>query len=143
MLNLYTNTLEECEKLRCIIVGGEVINKDSAILLLNKLKNANIANAYGMVETTAVCCLQYGRDLKILTLLEHLYRGWSWNKEYGWWWERWNLDKDKSFYERILSGINILMNGYDTGDRGYKNREGLLFVTGRDSMSINKGGIKN
>lgn len=64
LVNLYTNTLEECEKLRCIIVGGEVINKDSAILLLNKLKNANIANAYGMVETTAVCCLQYGRDLK-------------------------------------------------------------------------------
>ncbi|WDT37978.1 AMP-binding protein [Streptococcus pneumoniae D39] len=41
-----------------------MINKDSANFLLNKLKNTNIANAYGMVETTAVCCLQYGRDLK-------------------------------------------------------------------------------
>ncbi|RID95624.1 long-chain fatty acid--CoA ligase [Streptococcus constellatus] len=142
LVNLYTNTLEECEKLRCIIVGGEVINKDSAILLLNKLKNANIANAYGMVETTAVCCLQYGRDLKNINSVGTSLPGVEVEIK--------NMDDDGK--GEIWIKTNRFMNGYYpnkhtdewiyTGDRGYKNREGLLFVTGRDSMSINKGGIK-
>lgn len=142
LVNLYTNTLQGCKKLRCIIVGGEIINKDSANFLLNKLKNTNIANAYGMVETTAVCCLQYGRDLKNINSVGTTLPGVEVEVK--------NIDDDGN--GDIWIKTNRFMSGYYpskytgewlyTGDRGYKNKEGLLFVTGRESLSINKGGIK-
>lgn len=140
-------TVKPLDCLRCIVIGGEIINVNNTVRLLEVLKNTLIANAYGMVETTAVCSLYYGRDCARIGSVGSPIKGVEIIiKKEG---------KEDSEGE-VLVRSDASMKGYfplkdnyhvekekwiETGDIGfYKNGE--LYIKSRKSLTINKGGTK-
>lgn len=138
----YSTTIRPLRNLRCIISGGEILNVHNTKRLLSTLRNTSIANAYGMVETTAVCTLYYGRDFNRMDSVGKPLNNIQ------------VIIKNKSIdgIGEILISSPRIMNGYypttldqedhwiNTGDLGYIDDDGDLHVLSRKTLTINKGG---
>lgn len=134
--------------LRFILCGGESINTNYVHKLFQAIDHLEIVNAYGMVETTGVCTIltkdtrkrmgSVGKPINQVTLKIE-------NKDIN------GIGKIQVKTPAIMKGYYPLRNNinndnnhewFDTGDLGFLDEEGYLYITGREKLTINKGGVK-
>ena len=139
--------VEKCIGLRLIITNSTKVPEDTINKILNLLPNTKFATYYGLTEASrstfmifnenknkkeSVGKLAPGVELKIkkekdeLKQGEILVRGKNVIDNY------WNLELTEKFTNNWL----------ETGDVGYLDKDGFLYLTGRKDYVINVGGEK-
>ena len=142
MFNMFLKTKCNLKLLKQAIISGEKLSKEIAISLINNYQHINFYNVYGMTENSPrATCLNpidfnvfigsVGKplihtDIKIIDneiciKSKSIMKGYYKNKE--------------------LTNKKIINGYYHTGDAGYFNEYGYLYVLGRIDNMIIKSGV--
>lgn len=142
MFNMFLKTKCNLKSLKHAIISGEKLSKELAVSLINNYPHINFYNVYGMTENSPrATCLNpidfnvfigsVGKplihtDIKIIDneiciKSKSIMKGYYKNKE--------------------LTNKKIIDGYYHTGDAGYFNEYGYLYVLGRIDNMIIKSGV--
>jgi len=142
MFNMFLKTKCNLKSLKQAIISGERLSKEIAISLINSYPHINFYNVYGMTENSPrATCLNnndfnvfigsvgkplLNTDIKIIDneiciKSKSIMKGYYKNKE--------------------LTNKKIIDGYYHTGDAGYFNEYGYLYVLGRIDNMIIKSGV--
>ena len=142
MFNMFLKTKCNLKSLKHAIISGEKLSKELAVSLINNYPHINFYNVYGMTENSPrATCLNNNdfnvfigsvgkplihTDIKIIDneiciKSKSIMKGYYKNKE--------------------LTTKKIIDGYYHTGDAGYFNEYGYLYVLGRIDNMIIKSGV--
>lgn len=142
MFNMFLKTKCNLKSLKHAIISGEKLSKELAVSLINNYPHINFYNVYGMTENSPrATCLNNNdfnvfigsvgkplihTDIKIIDneiciKSKSIMKGYYKNKE--------------------LTNKKIIDGYYHTGDAGYFNEYGYLYVLGRIDNMIIKSGV--
>ncbi len=142
MFNMFLKTKCNLKSLKHAIISGEKLSNELAISLINNYPHINFYNVYGMTENSPrATCLNnndfnvfigsvgkplLNTDIKIINneiciKSKSIMKGYYKNKE--------------------LTNKKIIDGYYHTGDAGYFNEYGYLYVLGRIDNMIIKSGV--
>ena len=142
MFNMFLKTKCNLKSLKHAIISGEKLSKELSMSLTNNYPHINFYNVYGMTENSPrATCLNNNdfnvfigsvgkplihTDIKIIDneiciKSKSIMKGYYKNKE--------------------LTNKKIINGYYHTGDAGYLNEYGYLYVFGRIDNMIIKGGV--
>lgn len=142
MFNMFLKTKCNLKSLKHAIISGEKLSKEIAVSLINNYPHINFYNVYGMTENSPrATCLNnndfnvfigsvgkplLNTDIKIIDneiciKSKSIMKGYYKNKE--------------------LTNKKIIDGYYHTGDAGYFNEYGYLYVLGRIDNMIIKSGV--
>ena len=142
MFNMFLKTKCNLMSLKHAVISGERLSKEIAVSLINNYSHINFYNVYGMTENSPrATCLNnndfnvfvgsvgkplLNTDIKIINneiciKSKSIMKGYYKNKE--------------------LTNKKIINGYYHTGDAGYFNEYGYLYVLGRIDNMIIKSGV--
>lgn len=142
MFNMFSKTKCNLKSLKYAIISGEKLSKEIATTLIHNYPHINFYNVYGMTENSprATCLNSKDFNVFIGSVGKPLI-----NTDIK------IIDKEiciksksimKGYYKnKKLTNQKIVDKYYHTGDAGYFNEYGYLYVLGRIDNMIIKGGV--
>jgi long-chain acyl-CoA synthetase len=140
--DIYLNkTISAFSKLKYMVVNSEKLPADMIELLLNSCPNLRLMYYYGLTEASRSFFITFNKENK--QYFHSVGKPTSSNVKVRIVDDEIHIGGDHLFSGYWNEDNSQIQNGFfPTGDLGYLDKEGYLFITGRKKDQINVGGLK-